>query len=52
MATWFAIGMGSKNSKGEWLEVYYPRSIINTSESLIRKAQELIEYQNGNFTGL
>jgi len=50
MATWFAIGMGSKNSKGEWLEVYYPRSLINPSESLIRKAQELIEYQNGNFT--
>ena len=50
MATWFAIGMGSKNSKGEWLEVYYPRSLINPSESLIKKAQELIEYQSGNFT--
>ena len=50
MAIWFAIGMGSKNSKGEWLEVYYPRSLINPSESLIRKAQELIEHQNGNFT--
>ena len=50
MATWFAIGMGSKNSKGEWLEVYYPRSLINPSESLIRKAQELIEYKNGNST--
>ena len=51
MATWFAIGMGSKNSQGEWLEVYYPKSLINPSESIISKAKELIGYKNGNFTG-
>ena len=50
MATWFAIGIGSKNSQGEWLEVYYPKSLINPSEPLISKAKELIGYQNGNFT--
>ena len=50
MATWFAIGMGSKNSEGEWLEVYYPKSLINPSGSLISKAKELIGYKNGNFT--
>ena len=50
MATWFAIGMGSKNSEGEWLEVYYPKSLINPSESLISKTKELIGYKNGNFT--
>ena len=50
MATWFAIGMGSKNSEGEWLEVYYPKSLINPSESLISKAKELIGYKNGNFS--
>ena len=51
MATWFAIGMGSKNSKGEWLEVYNPKSLINPPESIISKAKELIGYKNGNFTG-
>ena len=51
MATLFAIGMGSKNSKGEWLEVYYPKSLINPPESIISKAKELIGYRNGNFTG-
>ena len=50
MATWFAIGIGSKNSQEEWLEVYYPKSLINPSEPLISKAKELIGYQNGNFT--
>ena len=51
MATWFAIGMGSKNSKGEWLEVYYPKNLIDPSESIISKAKELIGDKNGNFTG-
>ena len=51
MAIWFAIGMGSKNSKGEWLEVYYPKNLINPSESIVSKAKELIGYKNANFTG-
>ena len=51
MAIWFAIGMGSKNSKGEWLEVYYPKNLINPSESIVRKAKELIGYKSANFTG-
>ena len=51
MAVWFAIGMGSKNSKGEWLEVYYPKNLINPSESIVSKAKELIGYKSANFTG-
>ena len=51
MAIWFAIGMGSTNSKGEWLEVYYPKNLINPSESIVRKAKELIGYKSANFTG-
>ena len=51
MAIWFAIGMGSKNSKGEWLEVYYPKNLINPSESIVSKAKELIGYKSANFTG-
>jgi len=51
MTTWFAIGMGSKNSEGEWLEVYYPKNLINPSESIVSKAKELIGYKSANFTG-
>ena len=50
MSVWFAIGIGSKNSQGEWLEVYYPKNFINPSEQIRIKAKELIGYQEGNFT--
>ena len=50
MSVWLAIGIGSKNSQGEWLEVYYPKNFINPSEQITIKAKELIGYQEGNFT--
>ena len=50
MSVWLAIGIGSKNSQGEWLEVYYPKNFINPSEQIRIKAKELIGYQEGNFT--
>ena len=30
----FAIGVGSKNSKGEWLEVFYPAPLLNPEQTL------------------
>ena len=42
--------MGSKNSKGDWLEVFYPKILINPSEELTLKAKELVSYREGNFT--
>ena len=50
MTNWFAIGIGSKNSKGDWLEVFYPKNLINPSEELTLKAKELVSYREGNFT--
>ena len=50
MSNWFAIGIGSKNSEGEWLEVFYPKSLLNPSKELSIKAKELIGYKEGNLT--
>ena len=30
----FAIGVGTKNSSGEWLEVFYPAPILNPEQAL------------------
>ncbi len=50
MSKWLAIGIGSKNSKGEWLEVYYPKALINPSKLITNKIKELVEYKEGNLS--
>jgi 2,3,4,5-tetrahydropyridine-2-carboxylate N-succinyltransferase len=30
----FAIGVGSKNSRGEWLEVLYPAPLLNPEQGV------------------
>ncbi|OED44843.1 2,3,4,5-tetrahydropyridine-2,6-dicarboxylate N-succinyltransferase [Endozoicomonas sp. (ex Bugula neritina AB1)] len=43
-----AIGIGSKNLKGEWLEVFYPQPILNPDAKLLESISGLIDYQGGN----
>ena len=43
-----AIGIGSKNQKDEWLEVFYPKPILNPEPELLEKISGLIDYQGGN----
>lgn len=43
-----AIGVGTKNQKGEWLEVFYPKPILNPNASLVEKISALVNYQGGN----
>ena len=45
---WLAIGVGSKNSQGEWLEVFFPRDLINPQDELVKKAIKLSGYEGGN----
>ena len=47
---WMAIGVGSKNSQGEWLEVFFPRELINPSEEFIKKCIQAIPYTGGNIS--
>ena len=32
----FAIGAGTKNSRGEWLEVFYPTPVLNPEPALAK----------------
>ncbi|MGI0115961.1 2,3,4,5-tetrahydropyridine-2,6-dicarboxylate N-succinyltransferase [Zooshikella sp. RANM57] len=45
-----ALGIGSKNSRGEWLEVYYPNPILYPSSRLIEQVSAIVNYEKGNTT--
>ncbi len=48
MSTAFAIGLGTKNTKGEWLEVYYQAPLSQPSTDIIAAAKDAIGYEGGN----
>jgi 2,3,4,5-tetrahydropyridine-2-carboxylate N-succinyltransferase len=48
MSTAFAIGLGTKNTKGEWLEVYYQAPLFQPSANIIAAAKDAIGYEAGN----
>lgn len=48
MSTAFAIGVGTKNSKGEWLEVFYQQPLFQPSAAIINAAKESAGYTSGN----
>ncbi|MRI32036.1 2,3,4,5-tetrahydropyridine-2,6-dicarboxylate N-succinyltransferase [Endozoicomonas sp. OPT23] len=43
-----AIGTGTKNSKGDWLEVFYPQPLTSPSEKLVAAVTEIVKYEGGN----
>ncbi|MGM0564757.1 MAG: 2,3,4,5-tetrahydropyridine-2,6-dicarboxylate N-succinyltransferase [Pseudomonadota bacterium] len=43
----FAIGVGNKNAKNEWLDVFYPRPVLKPGNDLIEAAGE-VGYEGGN----
>ena len=51
----FGFGVGTQNSKGEWLEVFYAQPLLNPAPSLIEAITDILSYQGGNqavtFTG-
>jgi 2,3,4,5-tetrahydropyridine-2-carboxylate N-succinyltransferase len=48
MSTAFAIGLGTKNAKGEWLEVYYQAPLFQPSADIIAATKDAIGYEGGN----
>jgi len=50
MNSFFAMGfgIGTKNSKDNWLDVYYPSPIYNLPEKLIQCIQSIVGYTGGN----
>lgn len=43
-----AFGVGTKNSKGEWLEVYYPAPLFQPEKALVEALGKQLDYQGGN----
>jgi len=43
-----AIGVGTHNSQGEWLEVFYPQPLLNPNTSTVEAIASLAGYQGGN----
>ena len=44
----FALGIGTTNSKGDWLEVYYPQPILHPSAAIAKQLQDSLDYAGGN----
>ena len=43
-----AFGVGTKNSYGDWLEVYYPKPLIKPDHSLVSIVSNIAGYSQGN----
>lgn len=44
----FGLGIGTQNNHGDWLEVYYPKPLLNPGEEVSNVLQSVLDYQGGN----
>ncbi|MCL7929370.1 2,3,4,5-tetrahydropyridine-2,6-dicarboxylate N-succinyltransferase [Halomonas llamarensis] len=44
----FALGIGTQNTQGDWLEIYYPAPLLNPDENLVNAAKEVLDAPQGN----
>ncbi len=44
----YGFGIGTKNSKGDWLEVYYPAPVFQPVADQVKPFKELLGYSDGN----
>ena len=44
-----AFGVGTKNSDGAWLEIYYPKPLLNPDQSLVDHLSTILDYPQGNY---
>lgn len=42
------LGIGTQNSKGNWLEVYYPRPLLHPDHVLSKRIAEVVGHSGGN----
>ncbi len=42
------LGVGTQNSKGEWLEVFYPQPLLNPSDAVATAIADSLGYTGGN----
>ncbi|HAD08338.1 MAG TPA: 2,3,4,5-tetrahydropyridine-2,6-dicarboxylate N-succinyltransferase, partial [Porticoccaceae bacterium] len=41
------LGVGTQNSKGEWLEVYYPAPLLNPSQAVATALGSVLDLNEG-----
>ena len=44
----FALGIGTQNTQGDWLEIYYPAPLLNPPASLVEAAKQALDAPQGN----
>ncbi|APE31236.1 2,3,4,5-tetrahydropyridine-2,6-dicarboxylate N-succinyltransferase [Halomonas aestuarii] len=44
----FALGIGTQNTQGDWLEIYYPAPLLNPDASLVEAAAKVLGAPDGN----
>ncbi|MEQ6918572.1 2,3,4,5-tetrahydropyridine-2,6-dicarboxylate N-succinyltransferase [Halomonas aquatica] len=44
----FALGIGTQNTQGDWLEIYYPAPLLDPDESLVAAAAKVLDAPDGN----
>ncbi len=44
----FAIGIGTQNTQGDWLEIYYPAPLLNPDANLVEAAARVLDAPAGN----
>ncbi|PIE42803.1 MAG: 2,3,4,5-tetrahydropyridine-2,6-dicarboxylate N-succinyltransferase [Gammaproteobacteria bacterium] len=44
----FGLGIGTQNNRGQWLEIYYPRPLIQPETGIVNAAKESLGYDGGN----
>ncbi|RTR03399.1 2,3,4,5-tetrahydropyridine-2,6-dicarboxylate N-succinyltransferase [Halomonas nitroreducens] len=44
----FALGIGSQNTQGDWLEIYYPAPLLAPDASLVEAAAKVLDAPDGN----
>jgi 2,3,4,5-tetrahydropyridine-2-carboxylate N-succinyltransferase len=43
-----AFGIGTRNSRNEWLEIYFPRPLFKPEQPLVNSITGVLDYQGGN----
>ncbi|WP_373185515.1 2,3,4,5-tetrahydropyridine-2,6-dicarboxylate N-succinyltransferase [Halopseudomonas sp.] len=43
-----AFGIGTQNTAGDWLEVYYPQPLLNPEPAMVKVVAEQLGYSGGN----
>ncbi|TDO06129.1 2,3,4,5-tetrahydropyridine-2,6-dicarboxylate N-succinyltransferase [Halomonas ventosae] len=44
----FALGIGTQNTQGDWLEIYYPAPLLNPDAELVAAAAKVLDAPDGN----